>query len=162
MLLYLVQHGEALPAEVDSRRPLSARGAAAVQRVADFAARNCHITGSRIQHSGKLRAGQTAEIFATTLHLPVPDRVDHLEPLADPAIWQERLTESGADLMLVGHLPFLSRLASVLLCNDPARDLVQFRMGGLVALQRDNKLWTIKWLIIPDILPVGNGTVIIS
>ena len=155
MFLYLVQHAEAVAKEEDSQRPLSASGVANVKRVAEFAAHNCNITVSRIHHSGKLRARQTAEIFTTILQLPEPDRVDNLEPLADPAIWQSRLLESPEDLMLVGHLPYMGRLVSALLCDDPERDSVQFQMGGIVALKRDHDLWAIQWMIIPDILPVN-------
>ena len=155
MFLYLVQHGEAVVKEEDSQRPLSKSGVAKVKRVAAFAAHNCNITVSRILHSGKLRARQTAEIFATILQRPEPDRVDNLEPLTDPASWQNRLAESSEDLMLVGHLPYMSRLASALLCGDSARDSVLFQMGGIAALKRDNNLWAIQWLIVPDILPVN-------
>lgn len=155
MNLYLVQHGEAVSKEEDPQRPLSDNGIANVKKAATFAAGSCSITADKIFHSGRLRAEQTAEILATILKLPVSEPVDTLEPLADPSIWQSRLTESSEDLMLVGHLPYMAKLASSLLCDDPERNIVRFQMGGMVALKRDNNEWTLQWMIIPDILPTS-------
>jgi phosphohistidine phosphatase SixA len=37
-------------------------------------------------------------------------------------------------IALVGHLPFLDRLASLLITDDENTHVIQFRMGGLVKL----------------------------
>ncbi|MBI3989381.1 MAG: hypothetical protein HY347_07165 [candidate division NC10 bacterium] len=39
-------------------------------------------------------------------------------------------------LMLVGHLPHLSRLTSALLVGDPEREVIRFRMGAIVCLSK--------------------------
>jgi phosphohistidine phosphatase len=75
----------------------------------------------------------------------------------DPAVWAERLkymTDSAnEDIMLVGHLPHLGRLASLLLAGDPERHVVSFRMAGVVCLERgENGNWSLKWMITPDVL----------
>jgi hypothetical protein len=57
--------------------------------------------------------------------------------------------------MLVGHLPFLSRLVSLLLVGDPDRPLVQFPMGGIVCLAREapvsggTPVWNLVWALTP-------------
>ena len=66
MKLYLVQHGEAVSKDIDPGRPLSPDGVMAVQSIATHMF-NRHIELNRVYHSGKLRAHQTAEIFADTL-----------------------------------------------------------------------------------------------
>ena len=154
MFLYLIQHGEAVSKDEDPERPLSSTGVEDVNRVAAYAAANCGIeVGAGIFHSGKLRARQTAEIVASVLNLPGPEQADGLKPMDDPTIWQSRLAESLQDQVLVGHLPYMSRLVSLLLTGDPGENIVQFKMGGVVALKRAEGLWSLQWQIVPDIIP---------
>lgn len=155
MFLYLIQHGEAVAKEEDPERPLSSIGVANVNQIAGYAAESCGVAvGTGIYHSGKLRARQTAEIIAAALKLPGPEQNDGLKPMDDPVIWQNRLVESSQDQILVGHLPYMSRLVSLLLCGDPERGVVWFRMGGIVALQRgEDGIWMLRWMVVPDIIP---------
>ncbi len=53
--------------------------------------------------------------------------------------------------MLVGHLPHLSRLASLLLTADPAREIIAFRMGGMVCLSEWEGQWRLHWILTPEI-----------
>jgi phosphohistidine phosphatase len=57
MKLYLVQHGDALPKDIDPDRPLSNVGHAEVGLLAELLAGHMNI--SRVLHSGKTRARQT-------------------------------------------------------------------------------------------------------
>jgi hypothetical protein len=67
---------------------------------------------------------------------------------------RERLQTEANDLMLVGHLPYLSRLVATLLGIERDRTLVEFRMGGVVRLGRNESgQWTLLWALIPDLLP---------
>ena len=66
MALYLVQHGKSLSKEVDPQKGLSEQGSAEVKRIAD-AAKGYNVQVGSICHSGKTRARQTAEIFASAL-----------------------------------------------------------------------------------------------
>jgi len=59
--VYLVRHGKAKSKEEDPERHLTERGAEEVRRVARFLAA-AGIQVSKILHSGKTRARQTAEI----------------------------------------------------------------------------------------------------
>ena len=152
MRIYLVRHGEAKKKEEDPARPLTEDGRAEVERVGRFLAR-IGVRVDRILHSGKLRAAQTAELIAKYVK-PVEgvEAVEGLDPLADPRIWAEKLDKSEHNLMLVGHLPHLKRLVSLLLTGRDDLEIVRFRYGGVVCLEKDEK-WSILWVIRPDILP---------
>ena len=154
MRLYLVQHGEAKRKEEDPARPLTDSGREEVERVASYAAK-IGVKVERILHSGKLRAQQTAEIMAKHLKPPKGvEKTDELEPLADPKVWAERLKKVEENLMLVGHLPHLSRLTSLLLTDREDVELVAFRMGGIVCLEKDERgKWRVQWIIRPETLP---------
>jgi phosphohistidine phosphatase len=114
MLLYLVQHGEAKREAEDPSRPLSKKGVKDVQKVAHFLAAS-NVKVARIHHSGKKRALETAEIIAISINPGEEvNEVGGLKPLDDPRIWYDRILKTEEDTMLVGHLPYMSRLASML------------------------------------------------
>ncbi|TLD46985.1 MAG: Phosphohistidine phosphatase SixA [Accumulibacter sp.] len=145
--LYLVQHGEAVAESVDARRPLSEAGRATVDQVATWAARH-GLAVDQVRHSGKLRAEQTASILAARLQPPrgvvaqsgmAPN--DDVRPVA------KTLAGEAGSLMLVGHLPFLARLAALLLSGDSERSLIGFRYACLVGLVRDADQWTISCVV---------------
>jgi len=158
MRVYLAQHGLAVPEEIDPERPLSGQGREDVRRLAAF----LEGAGIRIEqalHSGKARAEQTAELLARAL-LPAgrpqgrpglaPN--DPVEPLAS------EIESWFADTLLVGHLPFLGRLASLLLASDADRSTLAFQPGSLACLERDrNGHWALVWMLRPELLgPAGD------
>ena len=103
---------------------------------------------ARLVHSAKTRARQTAEIWDGFLHIgAVP--TDGLAPNDDPKIWLERVATETSDVMLVGHLPHLARLASLLLAGAQDRSLVRFRQGGLLGLERTDTRWALLLLLPP-------------
>ncbi len=69
----------------------------------------------------------------------------------DPAIAQQAALQAADREMLVGHLPHLSRLASLLLVGDPAREIVAFRMGAIVCLSREEGQWRLRWILVPEL-----------
>lgn len=151
--VYLVQHGEAKREEEDPQRPLTERGRAEVEQVAAWLARAA-VPVDAIEHSGKLRAQQTAELLAAALRPAGGVRaVSGLAPRDDVRPVAERLGQGDERLMLVGHLPFMSRLASLLLVGDPERELVRFRYGGVVCLERQDAGWRLVWMVTPDLVP---------
>lgn len=153
MRLYLVQHGAALPKEVDPERHLTDAGAADVKKVADFL-RPLKLSVAAIWHSGKPRAKQTAEILARAISSQ--QGVVEREGLApgDPVGPVRKLIEqSQEDLLIAGHLPLLSKLAALLVTGDKAAEVTTFRYGGVVCLDRSEAgHWTIAWIILPDLL----------
>lgn len=151
MEVYLVQHGEAKPETEDPARPLTERGRQEVQRVGRHAAA-LGLYVAQICHSGKLRARQTAEILAE--HLSPRRGVRELEGLAptdDPVKARTAIEAAPEPLMLVGHLPHLSRLVSSLLVGDPRREIIQFRMGAIVCLARTEDGWVLQWVLTPEL-----------
>ncbi len=155
MEIYLVRHGEAESELVDPTQPLRERGRADVTRMARHAAR-IKVTVAEIRHSTKLRAKQTAEILAARLDpLRGLRETDDLEPTHDPGRAQEAIEAAAEPLMLVGHLPHLARLASLLLAGDPNTDIVRFRPGAIARLDRAERGWVLDWLLIPEIADPG-------
>jgi len=152
MELYLVQHGEAKSEAQDPQRSLTERGKEEVQRVAAFAAK-AGLKVRQIRHSGKRRAEETASILAEHLSpaegvLAVPG----LAPMDDVRPIAQALQKETAPLMLVGHLPFMDRLAGLLVTGDPDRSVVRFRMGGIVCLEGAGNDWAVKWVVTPELV----------
>ena len=155
MEIYLVRHGEAVSEYVDPAQPLHERGHSEVSRLARHAAR-IGLSVAEIRHSTKLRAKQTAEILAAHL---VPVRgvheVEYLAPSADPGRAQDAVENATEPLMLVGHLPHLARLASLLLMGDAHREIVRFRTAAMARLERTDRGWALTWILTPDLVGPG-------
>lgn len=150
MALYLVQHGKAKAKEVDPEQRLSVEGRAEGEKMA-AAVKALGIAVRRIEHSGKPRARETAEIFAATLRPAdgVGERAG-INPLDDATAVAASL-RAGDNLMLVGHLPFMERLAGLLLAGDPQRLIVKFQNAGVVALnQSPDGRWFLRWALTPS------------
>jgi len=153
MFLYLVQHGEAKKEEEDPSSSLSDKGVEDLKKVASYIS-GLDLTVEEVLHSGKLRARQTAEILADYLKVTkgVSETVG-LAPLDDPGLWAEKLKTKENSLMFVGHLPNLGWLSSLLLCGDKEKNIIAFKMGGIVCLRRDDAgKWSLQWMITPKIL----------
>ncbi len=153
MRLYLFQHGEAVPEEVDPTRPLSEAGKLDVERLAWFLAER-DITLSRVIHSGKLRARQTAELIASVLSPDAPveahaglDPNDPTEPFAhEVSGWTQ-------DALVVGHLPFMGRLVARLVTGEEEASVVTFQPGSVVCLERaEAGDWSVAWMLRPELL----------
>jgi len=153
MKLYLIQHGEATTEEVDPSRPLTAKGRSDVQKIASFL-KGAGVCLKDILQSGKTRARETAEIIGA--HLGPDCQVREREGLApnDPvSALANELSGMDNDLMIVSHLPFLGKLASTLLTGSESKNVVAFRQGGVVCLQRnEDQSWQVAWMVTPELL----------
>lgn len=153
MKLYLVQHGAAVSKQEDPERPLSEQGVQDVRALAVFLG-NAKIKVTRVWHSGKRRAAQTAELLARAV-LPrgKAEAVGGLGPndpvgefAADADVWDE-------DTLIAGHLPFMSRLVSLLVTGEADAERVQYQPGSVVCLERgDAEQWVILWMLRPELL----------
>ncbi len=153
MNLYLVQHAQAKQKDESAERLLTEKGQADISKVAAFIVKQTNIHVNSIMHSGKIRALQTAEILSEHLNPSGGIKAVELGPLANPSTWADRLSEEKEDIMLVGHLPHLSKLSALLLCQDESKTIVNFQTGGIVCLIRDESgVWSIRWMVIPEIL----------
>lgn len=153
MRLYLVQHGQAQSKDQDPQKPLTRQGLAETGKVAEFA-RSLPLRVGMIWHSDKTRARQTAEVLAPAAGASdgLVER-DDLAPTDDTGPVREEIELAKTDLMIVGHLPFLSRLSSHLLTGTDTSDVVAFRNSGIVCLDRDLEgTWRLVWAVTPDLL----------
>jgi phosphohistidine phosphatase len=147
MRLYLVQHGEAVNAPVEAEKTLSPKGLRDARALAEACARQ-RIEAVEVIHSGKARARQTAEVLAESLDLPVRataglDPLDPVRPFAD-GCGEMRST------VVVGHLPFLERLAALLLAGREDPPVLAFQRGGMACLEKRDGAWCILWTAYPD------------
>ncbi|MBP7737975.1 MAG: phosphohistidine phosphatase SixA [Spirochaetes bacterium] len=152
MALFLVQHGKAAPADVDPERGLTAEGRAEVERIADVA-KGYRVAVRSILHSGKKRARETAEIFAARLGADIAvTAIPGIEPNDDVASFAGKLNAAD-NAMVVGHLPFMEKLAAHLVTGSSLRPVFKFQNGGIVCLDRDqeNGSWVIIWALMPRI-----------
>ncbi len=153
MKLYLVQHGIPKPETEDPQKSLSEIGKKEVEKVAKVL-KNLNIEVTQILHSGKLRAKETAEILGSYLS-PKEGVIEAegLNPLDSPEIWANQLFNIKDSIMLVGHLPHLQRLCSLLVIGDYEKPIIKFRQAGVVALERGEKgEWIISWTLYPDFI----------
>ena len=148
MKVYLVQHAKPKSKEEDPDRPLSNEGKNDIIKIVKFLPQ---LNIKKVLHSSKLRAQQTAEILAKSLKAEVING-DALEPLTDPAIWAQRLDKESEDVMLVGHLPHLAKLASQLLTQNQEKPVISFKQGGIVCLEKTDHGWEVAWMVTPELL----------
>ncbi len=150
--LYLVQHGEAKTKDEDPARPLTDAGRETAKRVAAWAA-NAGVHVDQIWHSGKKRAEETALVFAGSLN-PTKgvQAVSELGPVDNVKSVAHDLTQQTVTVMIVGHLPFLSRLVNSLMGTDKDRAVIAFRNAGLVGLVQTDTGWRIGMVIPPEMI----------
>jgi phosphohistidine phosphatase len=112
------------------------------------------ITIEHIWHSSKLRAAQTAEILAETIKVNKGcSEHEALGPNDDVTILAGELDAYDTDLMIVGHLPFLAYLASLLVAGQETCNVAAFDAGSIACLNRRNPgQWQIEWMVTPEIL----------
>lgn len=152
MKAYFVQHAAALSEEQDPKRPLSDEGRDQIKATAKFA-KKAGVQLGRIWHSGKNRAAQTAEILADQLKPSLGVRSsEELGPVDNPKDWADRLVEMDQDVMLVGHLPYMERITSLLLVNDAEAKVIEFHNAGIVCLEYEAGAWTAQWIVIPELV----------
>ena len=152
MALYVVQHGKSLPKAEDPEKGLSAEGKMETERIAGVA-KGYRVKVSRIVHSGKKRARETAEILASLLS-PAGglEPRNGMNPLDDVRTFADSL-ELDKNVMLVGHLPFLERLIGLLVCGNPDQTVFKLQNSGILCLDRlpEVKNPVIRWALMPSI-----------
>lgn len=152
MHLYLLQHAHAEPKSVDPDRPLTPEGRADLDRLSERLAA-AGVSVERVVHSGKTRAMQSAARMARRLlaHGEM-DTSGLLEPDADPGAFIAWLGDLNEDILVVGHLPFVARLADRLLGVEGAASRVDFAPGCLLCLRRTGDGWQLSWMLRPELL----------
>ncbi len=152
MAIYLVQHGKNLPKDQDPEQPLSEPGTEAVKDIAERA-KQAGVRVDKIEHSPKLRAKQTAEIFGKALEPKqgIQER-SGIKALDDVTAIAREL-DPETNLMLVGHLPFMEKLVAYCITGNQDRLVMKFQNGGIVCLdqEKESGQWYIKWNLVPDL-----------
>lgn len=165
MKVYLVRHGEAEPEPGEFERVLTENGRAGIRRLAAFlGAREAHPV--EIRHSTETRARQTAELIAKELGSGISVReVRGLAPSDGVTDLEEFLRDHHEDLLLVGHLPHLDRLASRLLSGEeeasfdmpPGSAMCLERRNGFETGRRRPLRFRMMWMVSPRLLPEQAG-----
>ena len=148
MKVYLVHHADALKKEQDPQRHISPMGQAQSDRLGErFKAMG--VAPVRILHSDKQWTIDTAVHIAAKLGLqsktaktgyPI-NTGDSLAPfLAD-------IASAGGDIMMCGHVDYLLRSASQLVCGDEKRKVVEFKPGNgtAVCLEGEGSSWAVAF-----------------
>ncbi len=154
MKIYLVQHGSNNPANDDPEKGLTIQGEQDVEKMARFIGQMDQ-QYEAIFHSDKKRAQQTAQILGKHLkHALGVHETDSLGPMDDIDVWLHRLLCSDGDPVLVGHLPFLNKLAARLVTQDENMQIHSFQHGGMICLEdkAGEENFSVKWAITPDML----------
>lgn len=153
MKLYLVQHAKAASKETDPQRSLNEEGRRDIQKVAEFI-KPLDLSVDYLWHSGKNRTQQTAEILVDVVEVKKEMAAhDGLAPNDDVTVLKDEIMLAHADIMIVGHLPFLSKLTSLLLTGSQSSNTVAFKNAGIVCLNcSDDNQYQLDWMIIPELL----------
>jgi len=159
MKLYLMQHGEALPKEIDPDEPLSPAGIVAVEKTAK-AAGKIGVRADRIITSDKHRARQTAEIMAPAVGsereaIEVSSLVKAMTPPRETVEYLARYSDCGA-ILVAGHMPSLGAVAGFLL-SDGGSPTIQFDRSGICCLEVDTlptRAARLLWYLPPQLIAV--------
>jgi phosphohistidine phosphatase len=163
MILYLIRHAVAAeavphgPRDQDSRRPLTDTGRRKMRQIATGLTK-LQASIDLILSSPYLRATQTAGILAKKFELS-KDKVilsENLSPAGHVARLVKEINENfgGLDcIAIVGHEPYLTSLASVLISGDPGLPIT-LKKGGIcrlsVASLQHGRCATLDWLLAPS------------
>jgi len=138
---------------IDLVQELTEEGLRDIQKVAAFI-KPLALSADYLWHSGKKRAQQTAGILAEVITINIEHTArEGLAPNDDVKVIENEIMSLKQNIMIVGHLPFLSKLASLLLTGRDSSNIVAFKNAGIVCLNyTDDNQWQLDWIIIPDIL----------
>jgi phosphohistidine phosphatase len=165
MKLYLLRHTRAFERDEvaypdDRLRSLTLAGRRKMAKIAgSFPVLG--VQAGLVLSSPFLRARETAEIARKALRLK-KDRLILTDNLAPPGEADRLIAEINAqypdtDLLLVGHEPGLSELASLLLSGDCSLS-IELKKGSLCCLSAENlmagKCATLEWLLSPAQLEI--------
>jgi len=138
----LIRHGDTVDKEVDSDRPLTEEGQRQAASTGAWLAR-AGVSVDEIRHSGKVRARETAELVGVALGMP-RERVRSVRGLApkdDAGETAAGLRAEGSSVAIVGHLPHVANLASLLLAGEQDRMEIEFSPGAAMVLGRGDGAW---------------------
>jgi phosphohistidine phosphatase len=140
MKVYLVHHADALSAEQDPQRHISQKGRDQADRLG-VRFRALGVAPLRILHSDKQWTIDTAERIAAKLGTENKTaKAAYPINTGDPVTpFMAEIAASGGDIMMCGHVEYLLRSASRLVCGDESRKVVEFKPGNGTAVCIEGK-----------------------
>ncbi len=158
MKTYLVRHGDSIAEGLDNERPLSEKGKADIQNLAQFIL-PLKLQVSRILQSQKKRAQQTAKILLPSIQVKTNvETRKELDPLAEVDEIMNEIESRDENILLVGHMPFMGKLAAKLITGNENRDIVAFKAGSMLCLEKiDPTQWILRWMLNPELFNPHQG-----
>ena len=156
MKVYLVHHTDALSVEQDPQRHISPKGQKQADRIGERL-RAMGVAPVRILHSDKQWTIDTAQRIAAKLGLS--DRtakaaygINTDDPVAP---FMAEIAATKGDLMMCGHVDYLLRSASKLVCGDEKRKVVEFKPGNgtIACIEGQGNDWVITFVWRDDHAP---------
>lgn len=160
MKVYLVHHVDALKPEQDPGRHISPKGQAQADRLGDRL-KAMGVKPARILHSDKQWTIDTAVRIAAKLGVPeraakaaYPINTD--DPVA-PFVAEiaAAMNRNESEIMMCGHVDYLLRTASTLVCGDEKRKVVEFKPGNgtMACLESLDSNWAVTYMWRDDHAP---------
>jgi len=147
--IYFAQHGLAVDKKDDPERPLSQAGVQQSKRIANHL-RGKETSITSVFHSGKLRAAQTAEIFANAMNISSTSAIDGLSPNDDVELLAQNLNVNNA--LYIGHLPHLEKLVSHLITGNINQNIIKFQNSAIACLEKGDDHYYLKWHLTAELL----------
>ena len=144
--VYFAQHGLAVDKADDLKRPLSQAGIHQSKTIARTL-QHSKTPITRVFHIGKLRASQTAEIFAGTTKLSSTSTVEGLSPNDDVTLLAQNLNINHA--LYIGHLPHLEKLVAYLVTGNENANIIKFQNSAVACLEKSDNHYQLKWYLTP-------------
>jgi len=156
--LYVARHARAAGESRGGERPLTDEGREDARRVGR-ALEAAGVKLSSVWHSPKLRARETADLLAGAVGAgaELEERVD-LQPLSDPTTVLDAVRDAVGPVLVVGHLPHVERLGSLLLTGSADAEVVDIPPGGVLRfVSGEGRDWRLTWFVTPGLLPREAG-----
>lgn len=162
-MIYLIRHAHAVPASEDPLRPLSLAGVHECELLVRFFTDNHLLSPDQVWHSPLPRSRETADRLTAGLN-PDAARVEIPGLLGDddPKLLLERINAlpPRSEIVLVGHNPHLTRLATLLVRGRSKPAFVDFKKGSVLALEKTESRhkrsglprWTVRWFLPAQLL----------
>jgi len=150
MRIYLMRHGE-YNVNQDNLDILTEKGINEIAALSAFL-QESKINISEIVHSEKNRTKEAATLIATALGEIGLSEHPYLSPEADPEVFLAEISNLTPDTLVVGHLPYLSRLVSLLILGNDSSVIIDFKPSTFVCLtqiRRDQ--WNIAFVWSPEL-----------
>ena len=140
-----------MPKEIQADRPLSEQGIRDI-RILALHMQNMDVQLGNVFHSGKLRAEQSASLVVEKVSPQVqPVQTEGLNPGDDPTVIIEDIEQMDTNILLVSHMPFVSRLCSTLLTGNADAEFAS-TPGTIFCLEKTDGKWRLAYMLRPDFL----------